>query len=204
MIWGQRRRNGCLAKHVAGAHRAECGDLCPTAKFWPSALVNDEDTSSLSLNADLFDLSTVDLTSNPPNLGTVSSAGRTPRSGYIIVALLLPDATVWLAGGNRRGARTTTRWRFINRRTCSTDGTMATRPSITSAPSSSRTATPSARQPGCREYFLGGSGAQRNCNHAFGMTSAWWDVLYSGKWIINGNAPANGNIARLDTTCCSY
>src|SRR5207302_17519 len=63
--------------------------------------VNDEDTNSLSLNADLFDLSGVNLNSKPPNVGTVSSAGANASQRlYHSVALLLPDATVWLAGGN--------------------------------------------------------------------------------------------------------
>ena len=53
--------------------------------------VNDEDLSTASLNADLYD---------PPS-NTISSAGANvyPRL-YHSVALLLPDATVWLAGGN--------------------------------------------------------------------------------------------------------
>src|SRR5262249_33839758 len=63
--------------------------------------VNDEDTGTLSLNADLFDLSTVNLSSNPPNVGTMTSAGKNATQRlYHSVSLLLPDATVWLAGGN--------------------------------------------------------------------------------------------------------
>ena len=63
--------------------------------------VNDEDTDSLSLKADLFDLRKVNLNTNPPNLGTVSSAlSNATERLYHSVALLLPDATVWLAGGN--------------------------------------------------------------------------------------------------------
>ena len=51
----------------------------------------DEDAASASLNADLFD----------PRTGTFRSAGANayPRL-YHSVALLLPDATVWVAGGN--------------------------------------------------------------------------------------------------------
>ena len=53
--------------------------------------VNDEDTGSLSLNADLYD----------PGSNTFSSAGANASERlYHSVALLLPDATVWLAGGN--------------------------------------------------------------------------------------------------------
>ena len=53
--------------------------------------LNDEDPSTASLNADLYN----------PATNSFSSAGANtyPRL-YHSVALLLPDATVWLAGGN--------------------------------------------------------------------------------------------------------
>jgi uncharacterized membrane protein len=52
---------------------------------------NDEDASTASLNADLYD----------PATNTFSSAGANAYARlYHTVALLLPDATVWLAGGN--------------------------------------------------------------------------------------------------------
>jgi len=52
---------------------------------------NDEDSTTASLNADLYD----------PATNTFSSAGANvyPRL-YHSVALLLPDATVWIAGSN--------------------------------------------------------------------------------------------------------
>src|SRR5215472_7410934 len=53
--------------------------------------VNDEDTSTASLKADLYD----------PASNTFSSAGANAYARlYHSVALLLPDATVWFAGGN--------------------------------------------------------------------------------------------------------
>jgi len=61
----------------------------------------DEDTSSASLKADL-------LAPDPNNPGSYifSSAGANSYARlYHSVALLLPDATVWLAGGNpQRGS----------------------------------------------------------------------------------------------------
>ena len=52
---------------------------------------NDEDIATASLNADLFDA----------NAAGVGSAGANAYARlYHSVALLLPDATVWLAGGN--------------------------------------------------------------------------------------------------------
>src|SRR5215469_1594864 len=100
--------------------------------------LNDEDTSSLSLNADLFDLSSVNLNTNPPNVGTVSSAGSNATQRlYHSVALLLPDATVWVAGGNpSRGTYNKTMEIYHPPYLFNPDGTSATRPSITSAPGS--------------------------------------------------------------------
>ena len=60
--------------------------------------VYDEDRSTASLNADL-------LAPDPNNLGSYifSSAGANSYARlYHSVALLLPDATVWLAGGNHQ------------------------------------------------------------------------------------------------------
>ena len=53
--------------------------------------MNDEDANTESLNADLYD----------PATNTFSSAGMNSYARlYHSVALLLPDATVWVAGGN--------------------------------------------------------------------------------------------------------
>ena len=53
--------------------------------------VNDEDTSTASLTADIYD----------PVSNTMSSAGSNIFARlYHSVALLMPDATVWFAGGN--------------------------------------------------------------------------------------------------------
>ena len=74
--------------------------------------LNDEQNSSASLNADLYD----------PIANTFSSAGANgfPRL-YHSVALLLPDATVWVAGGNpTRG--TYQHEMEIYQPACSTDG----------------------------------------------------------------------------------
>jgi len=52
---------------------------------------NDEDTATASLNADLYD----------PASNTFSSAGANAYARlYHSTALLMPDATVWVAGGN--------------------------------------------------------------------------------------------------------
>ncbi len=90
--------------------------------------VNDEDTSSLSLNADLFD---------PNNPSSFSSAGANASERlYHSVALLLPDATVWLAGGNpARGTYNNTMEIYQPAYLFNSSGGAATRPTISSAPS---------------------------------------------------------------------
>src|SRR5690242_2916336 len=100
--------------------------------------VNDEDTGSLSLNADLFDMSAVNLSVSPPNVGSMSSAGANASQRlYHSVALLLPDASVWVAGGNpSRGTYNNTMEIYQPPYLFNSDGTMATRPSITGAPTS--------------------------------------------------------------------
>lgn len=93
---------------------------------------NDEDTSTLSLNADLYD----------PASNTFSSAGANASQRlYHSTALLLPDATVWLAGGNpQRGTYNKTLEIYQPAYLFNSSGALATRPAITSAPSNHRSA----------------------------------------------------------------
>ena len=66
--------------------------ILPTGKILAiGGSVNDEDSSTASFNADLYD----------PATNAMSSAGANGYARlYHSVALLLPDATVWFAGGN--------------------------------------------------------------------------------------------------------
>ena len=85
--------------------------------------LNDEDTSTASLNADLYD----------PATNSISSAGANavPRL-YHSVALLLPDATVWVAGGNpTRGTYDHSVEIYSPAYLFNPGGTPATRPTIT-------------------------------------------------------------------------
>ena len=91
----------------------------------------DEDASTASLNADLYD----------PGSNSFSSAGANayPRL-YHSVALLLPDATVWIAGSNpSRGTweshMESYRPAYLYTRDGNNNVVAATRPTITSAPS---------------------------------------------------------------------
>ena len=94
--------------------------------------VYDEDTSTASLNADL-------LAPDPNNSGSYvfSSAGANSYARlYHSVALLLPDATVWLAGGNpQRGSYVQQMEIYQPPYLFDSTGALAARPSITGAPS---------------------------------------------------------------------
>ena len=161
--------------------------------------VNDEDTSTLSLNADLFDLSTVNLNSIPPNLGTVSSAGANATERlYHSVALLLPDATVWLAGGNpKRGTYNNTMEIYEPPYLFNSSGGAATRPTISSAPSSIAYGnaftlqTPDAASISSAVLVRNGT-----VTHAFGMDQRLVGMsLTAGSGSLTVTAPPNGNIA---------
>jgi hypothetical protein len=87
---------------------------------------NDESVASASLNADLYD----------PATNVFSSAGANAFARlYHSLALLLPDATVWLAGGNPyRGTYEQHMEIYKPAYLFRPDGTAAKRPSIISAP----------------------------------------------------------------------
>jgi Domain of unknown function (DUF1929)/Glyoxal oxidase N-terminus len=149
--------------------------------------VNDEDTSTASLNADLYD----------PVSNTFSSAGANayPRL-YHSVALLLPDATVWFAGGNpSRGSYVQQMEIYKPAYLFNPDGTLATRPSITSAPASVRygesfnVTTPD----NIASVVLVRNGT---VTHAFGMDQREVGLSFTaGSGSLTVTAPPNGNIA---------
>lgn len=149
--------------------------------------VNDEDTSTASLNADLYD----------PVSNTFSSAGANayPRL-YHSVALLLPDATVWFAGGNpSRGSYVKQMEIYKPAYLFNADGTPATRPSITSAPASVsygesfNVTTPDT----IASVVLVRNGT---VTHAFGMDQREVGLSFTaGSGSLTVTAPPNGNIA---------
>jgi len=103
--------------------------ILPTGKILAlGGSVYDEDTATLSLNADLYD----------PVKNTFSSAGANAYERlYHSVALLLPDATVWLAGGNPdRGTYDQDMEIYQPAYLFQKGGKAAIRPQIKSAPSS--------------------------------------------------------------------
>jgi len=152
--------------------------------------LNDEDTGTASLNADLYD----------PATNTFSSAGMNALSRlYHSNSLLLPDGTVWLAGGNpARGTYEQHMEIYSPAYLFNPDGTLATRPAITGVPTSSigygttfQVQTPDAAS--ISSVVLIRPGAP---THAFDMEQRLVATNFtSGSGVLNVTAPANGNIA---------
>jgi Domain of unknown function (DUF1929)/Glyoxal oxidase N-terminus len=151
--------------------------------------VNDEDTNTASLNADLYD----------PLSNTFSSAGANayPRL-YHSVALLLPNATVWLAGGNpSRGTYVQQMEIYKPGYLFNSDGTSATRPSITGAPGAVgygdtfTVTTPDAANISSVVLVRDGS-----VTHAFGMDQREVALPFTaGSGALTVTSPSNGNVA---------
>lgn len=152
----------------------------------------DEQNSSASLNADLFD-------------GTkFVSAGANgfPRL-YHSVALLLPDATVWVAGGNpTRGTYQTQVEIYQPAYLFTNDGQghviPATRPAISNAPATAAygsafaVSTPDAANISSIALIRAGAPT-----HAFDMDQRMIGLSFAdqGNGTLLVNAPANGNLA---------
>jgi hypothetical protein len=147
--------------------------------------VNDEDTSTLSLNADLYDPAT--------NTFSSASANATQRL-YHSVALLLPDATVWVAGGNpSRGTYNTTMEIYKPPYLFSS----TPRPTITSAPTSiSYGNTFSVTTPDATSISSVVLVRNGTVTHAFGTDQREVGLSFTvGSGALTVTAPANGNIA---------
>jgi hypothetical protein len=152
--------------------------------------VNDEDTNTASLKADLYD----------PVANTMGSGGSNafPRL-YHSVALLLPDATVWVAGGNpARGSYEQHVEIYTPPYLYNSSGSLATRPSITSVTpgvigygTSFQVQTPDAAS--ISSVVLMKNGA---VTHSFNMDQRLVGVSFTaGSGVLNVTGPPNGNIA---------
>jgi hypothetical protein len=152
--------------------------------------LNDEDTSTASLNADLYD----------PASNTLSSAGQNAFARlYHSNSLLLPDATVLFIGGNpARGTYESHMEIYTPPYLFNADGTPAARPSITGAPSTGigygsafQVQTPDAAN--ISSVVLMRPGAP---THAFDMEQRLVALNFTaGSGVLNVTAPPNGNIA---------
>lgn len=165
--------------------------LLPTGKILTvGGSLNDEDTSTASLNADLYDAAS----------NTMGSAGANavPRL-YHSVSLLLPDARVWIAGGNpQRGTFEPSMEIYTPPYLFNADGSLATRPTITTVnPSvigygtSFQVQTPDAAN--IASVILMKNGA---VTHAFDMEQRMVGLTFTtGTGVLNVTGPPNGNIA---------
>jgi len=169
--------------------------ILPTGKVLAlGGSLNDEQNSSASFNADLYD----------PIANTFSSAGANafPRL-YHSVSLLLPDATVWVAGGNpTRGTYQNQIEIYQPAYLFTNDGLghviPATRPTIGSAPATAAygsafaVSTPDASSISSVALIRAGA-----VTHAFDMDQRMIGLSYSdqGNGTLLVNAPANGNLA---------
>jgi len=154
--------------------------------------LNDEDTTTASLNADLYD----------PATNTFSSAGANSFARlYHSVSLLLPDGTVWLAGGNpQRGTYEQNMEIYQPPYLFTTDSTgviFATRPSVSSSPSSVSygnsftVQTPDAANISSVALIRNGA-----ATHAFDMDQRFVGLSFTlGTGALTVTAPPNGNIA---------
>jgi len=152
--------------------------------------LNDEDTTTASLNADLYD----------PASNTFSSAGQNAYARlYHSNSLLLPDATVLFIGGNpARGTYEQHLEIYTPPYLFNPDGTAATRPSITGVPSTGigygsafQVQTPDAAN--ISSVALMRAGAP---THAFDMEQRLVGLSFTaGSGVLNVTAPPNGNIA---------
>jgi len=152
--------------------------------------LNDEDTTTASLNADLYD----------PATNTFSSAGALVYARlYHSVSLLMPDATVWVAGGNpQRGTYEPHMEVYTPQYLLNADGTPATRPAISGTSSSVigygggfQVQTPDAAS--IANVVLMRNGA---VTHAFDMDQRYVGLSFTaGSGVLNVTGPPNGNIA---------
>ena len=157
---------------------------------------NDEDANTESLNADLYD----------PATNTFSSAGMNSYARlYHSVALLLPDATVWVAGGNpMRGTYEPHMEIYQPAYLFQSDGTSATRPSITNVPTSITYGSPfTVQTPRCGQYRVGGAVRNGTVTHAFGMDQRMVGMSFTtGRGHRQRRRHPMRTSRRRDTTCC--
>jgi hypothetical protein len=151
---------------------------------------NDEDATTASLNADLFDADGTSMSSGGQN--------AFPRL-YHSVAILLPDATVWVAGGNpTRGTFEPHLEIYSPAYLFAPDGSLAPRPTISSISpgvvgygATFQVQTPDAAS--IKSAVLMRAGA---VTHAFDMDQRLVGMSFTaGNGLLSVTSPPNGNIA---------
>ncbi|MGC1606027.1 MAG: galactose oxidase-like domain-containing protein [Candidatus Acidiferrum sp.] len=152
--------------------------------------VNDEDATTASLGADLYNTAT----------NTISSAGSGAYARlYHSGSLLLPDATVLVVGGNpERGTYQPAMEIYTPAYLFNSSGGLATRPTITSVTpgvvgygTSFQIQTPDAASITSAVLIRAGSPT-----HAFDMDQRFVGLSFTaGSGVLTATAPPNGNIA---------
>jgi hypothetical protein len=154
--------------------------------------LNDEDTGTASFQADLFDASGTTVTVGP------AGSNAFPRL-YHSESLLLPDGTVWLAGGNpNRGSYEQHVEIYTPPYLYNSNGSLATRPTITSVNpgvigygTSFQVQTPDAANISSVVLMRNGSPT-----HAFDQEQRMVGLTFTaGSGLLNVTGPLNGNIA---------
>jgi Domain of unknown function (DUF1929)/Legume lectin domain/Chitobiase/beta-hexosaminidase C-terminal domain/PKD domain len=152
--------------------------------------LNDEDGTTAALNADLYD----------PVANTFSPAGTEAYARlYHSVSLLMPDATVWVAGSNpTRGTYEPHMEIYSPAYLFNSDGSLATRPTITSVSTpvigyggAFTVTTPNAAS--ISTVVLMRNGA---VTHSFNMDQRYVGLSFTaGAGVLNVTAPPTGNVA---------
>ena len=152
--------------------------------------LNDEDATTAALTADLYD----------PNADTFTSAGTEPFPRlYHSVSLLLPNGTVWVAGGNpERGTYEPHMEIYSPAYLFNSDGSLATRPTISSLSTTTigygsafTVQTPNAANISNAVLIRNGA-----VTHAFNADQRYVGLAFtSGSGVLNVTGPPNGNIA---------
>ena len=167
------------------------GTMLPNGKILAlGGSLKDEDTSTASLQADLYDTAT----------NTMSAAGSEAYARvYHSVSLLMPDGTVWVAGGNpMRGTYEQHVEVYTPPYLYNSSGDLATRPTITSVSnsvigygSSFTVTTPDAANISSVVLMKNGS-----VTHAFDMDQRMVGLNFTkGSGVLTVTGPPNGNIA---------
>ncbi len=151
---------------------------------------NDEDETTAALNADMYD----------PVANTMSAAGTEAYARlYHTVTLLMPDATVWVAGSNpAQGTYQPEMEVYSPPYLFNSNGSLATRPTITSVSttkvgygSSFTLQTPNAATISSVVLMRDGSST-----HAFDMDQRYVGLSFTaGSGVLNLTSPPNSNIA---------
>jgi Domain of unknown function (DUF1929)/Legume lectin domain/PKD domain/Abnormal spindle-like microcephaly-assoc'd, ASPM-SPD-2-Hydin/Quinohemoprotein amine dehydrogenase, alpha subunit domain III len=159
--------------------------------------VNDEDKTTASYQADLYDPATNTMGSAGSDGNATTTPPGIPRL-YHSVSLLLPDATVWVAGGNpTRGTYEPSVEIYSPAYLFNPNGTLATRPAITTAPSvigygaTFQVQTPDAANIASAVLVKDGA-----VTHAFNMDQRLVGLGFAaGSGVLTVTGPPNGNIA---------